>query len=415
MNVLLVGNGGRESAILQKILKSPLLNICYSNVIDWRNFSKKFVYTEVDVNDNDSVLSFCKQHDINFVIIGPELPLCNGIVDVLELHNIKAYGPNKAASELENSKIFMKDVLQSANVPTAKYQSFTENQHADAFNFLSKFIGKIVIKTDGLASGKGVYICENQQDAESVLKEFFAGKFGDAGKKVVIEEFLEGREVSIFALCDGKNAIPFFHACDYKKIGNGDTGLNTGGMGSFSPSFLKNIQFEEIVENYFNATLKELQNRGIFYKGFLFGGLIITKDGPKFLEYNVRMGDPETQSVMSILESDLLDILLKSHDGVLKKSDILFQDKSAITVVLASNGYPLDFEKGFEITIDNDISCNVFGSGIKKVGDKIFTNGGRVFSVTAVGKTIEEAKDEAYHNIEKIHFQNKYFRNDIGN
>lgn len=410
-NVLLIGSGGRESAILEVLLKSPSLDLCFfTGFTSLQN--KKLKPANIGVSFSETV-SFCKSNSINFVIVGPEAPLCEGIVDELEAHGIMVYGPNKSASALESSKIFMKDVLSKAGVPTAKYGSFSFNEENNAINFIKTFEGKIVIKTDGLASGKGVYICEDETSAITVLKEFFQGKFGEASRKVVIEEFLDGREVSVFALCDGKKAIPFFHACDYKKIGEGDTGLNTGGMGSFAPSFLSDGDFTQIVEKYFNATLTELNRRGISYKGFLFGGLIITKDGAKFLEYNIRMGDPETQSIMPLLDCDLLQILIKSHKGNLTAADIKFKNSHAVTVILASNGYPLDFEKGHAITGTQDVSCSVFPAGVLEKNGKLFTNGGRVLAITATAQTQEQAREIVYRNIEKISFHGMYFRRDI--
>ena len=415
LNVLLIGSGGRESAMLPQILSSPLLQMCYFAPGVPQIFThEKLVSTEIDVNSNSDILKFCKGQNIDFIICGPEVPLCNGVVDELALHGIVCFGPNKMAAELENSKIFMKDVLSKANVPTAKYRTFSAGQEKQAFKFLSSLQGKIVIKTDGLAAGKGVVICENVQDAEKVLREFFSGRFGSAGKRVVIEEFLEGREVSVFAICDGKQAIPFFHACDYKKVHDGDAGPNTGGMGSFAPSFLSDSEFREIVNRYFVATLAELENRGISYRGFLFGGLIITNEGPKFLEYNIRMGDPETQSIMPLLVCDLLEILIKASKKELVASDIKFKSGYAVTVVMASGGYPGEFTKGHEITGINDISCTVFPGGIQKKEDKFVTNGGRVLCVTAVAESKAEARQKVYENVKKIRFEGMHFRSDIG-
>lgn len=412
-NVLLIGSGARESAILSAVLNSSLLKKCFfSGVVQFFSHNKLEI-TRIDTNNNDDILTFCRKNNIDFVICGPELPLCNGIVDFLENNGIAIYGPNKMASQLESSKIFMKDVLSKAGVPTAKYQTFTLYELEDAKNFILTFPGKIVIKTDGLASGKGVYICEDHQSAITVLQEFFDGKFGDAGKSVVIEEFFDGKEVSVFALCDGKTAIPFYHACDYKKIGDGDTGLNTGGMGSYAPSFLKKDEFESIVNQYFNATLNELQKRGIQYKGFLFGGLIITNEGIKFLEYNIRMGDPETQSIIPLLDCDFLEVLLKSYNGNLRSEDIKLLDKSAVTVVLASQGYPEDFEKNKEITGFGNVTCSIFPAGIYEKSGKFFTNGGRVLSITAVANSKKEARNNVYENLTQIIFDGMYYRKDI--
>ena len=413
--VLLIGSGGRESAFLHKILQSPLLEKCFFCGIDQFFANPKLEMIKIDTLNNGEVINFCKKNGVDFVIPCPEMPLCNGIVDALTEAGIESFGPNKAASQLEGSKIFMKDVLQKAGVPTAKYSAFTSDEFTQACKFLEEFSGKIVIKTDGLAAGKGVYICENQAEATQVLREFFDGKFGYASKKVIIEEFFEGPEVSVFAFCDGKTAIPFFHACDYKKVFDGDIGLNTGGMGSFAPSFLEKSEFKNIIQTHFNATLFELSKRGISFTGVLFGGLIITQTGAKFLEYNVRMGDPETQSILPLLKSDLLEILLKSSRGQLVEGDIQFEEKACVTVVLTSGGYPLEFEKNKEITGFESISCLAFPAGLQNLDGKFATSGGRVLSISAIGNSIAEARDEVYTNVDKISFEAAHFRKDIGN
>lgn len=415
IKTLLIGTGGRESAFLYKILQSPLLEKCFFCGIPQFFTHEKLEIVNLDAADNAKIVEFCKKNAIDFVIPCPEAPLCNGIVDALSEAGIESFGPNKLASQLEGSKIFMKDVLQKAGVPTAKYRTFTSEEFTQACEFIREFVGKIVIKTDGLAAGKGVYICENQSDAQQVVEEFFQGKFGNAGKKIVIEEFFEGPEVSVFAFCDGKNAIPFFHACDYKKVFDGDLGLNTGGMGSFAPSFLSENDFKSIVKTHFNATLAELQNRGISFTGVLFGGLIITKDGAKFLEYNVRMGDPETQSILPLLKSDLLEILLKSSRGQLVDGDIEFENRACVTVVLTSGGYPLDFEKNKEITGFSDISCLAFPAGLQQNNGKFVTSGGRVLCISAVENSILEARETVYQNVAKISFEGVHFRTDIAN
>ena len=414
VTVLLIGAGGRESAFLNKILQSPLLEKCFFCGIDQLFINPKLEIVKIVLSSNEEIVNFCKKNGIDFVIPCPEIPLCNGIVDALSDAGIESFGPNKAASQLEGSKIFMKDVLEKAGVPTAKYRSFTSNEFVLASKFLEEFSGKIVIKTDGLAAGKGVYICESRTEATQVLREFFDGKFGNASKKVVIEEFFEGPEVSVFAFCDGKTAIPFFHACDYKKVFDGDLGLNTGGMGSFAPSFLKKSEFKNIVKTHFNATLAELSKRGISFTGVLFGGLIITKNGVKFLEYNIRMGDPETQSILPLLKSDLLDILLKSSRGQLVEGDIEFEEKACVTVVLTSGGYPLEFQKNKEINGFHNISCLAFPAGLQNIDGKFMTSGGRVLCISSVGNSIEEARNEVYKNVKKITFEGVHFRTDIG-
>ena len=414
VTVLLIGSGGRESAFLSKILQSPLLQKCFFCGIDQIFENPKLEMVKIDILNNQEIVNFCKKNGIDFVSPCPEIPLCNGIVDALSEAGIESFGPNKAASQLEDSKIFMKNVLEKACVPTAKYRSFTSDEFILACEFLGEFLGKIVIKTDGLAAGKGVYICENRTEATQVLREFFDGKFGNASKKVVIEEFFEGQDVSVFAFCDGKTAIPFFHACDYKKVFDGDFGLNTGGMGSFAPSFLEKSEFQNIVKTHFNSTLAELSKRGISFTGVLFGGLIITQNGAKFLEYNVRMGDPETQSILPLLKSDLLEILLKSSRGQLVESDIEFEKKACVTVVLTSGGYPLEFEKHKEITGFQDISCLTFPAGLQNIDGKFMTSSGRVLCISAIGNSIAEAREEVYKNVEKVTFEGIHFRTDIG-
>ena len=415
IKTLLIGTGGRESAFLHKILQSPLLEKCFFCGIPQFFTHEKLEIIKIDTNDNEKIVNFCKTNGIDFVIPCPEAPLCNGIVDALTEAGIESFGPNKLASQLENSKIFMKDVLQKAGVPTAKYSAFTSDEFRQACEFIGEFSSKIVIKTDGLAAGKGVYICENQSDATQVVAEFFQGKFGDSGKKIIIEEFFDGPEVSVFAFCDGTNAIPFFHACDYKKTFDGDLGLNTGGMGSFAPSFLSENDFKNIIKTHFNATLLELQNRGISFTGVLFGGLIMTKSGAKFLEYNVRMGDPETQSILPLLKSDLLEILLKSARKTLIEDDIAFYEKTCVTVVLTSGGYPLDFEKNKEITGFLGVSCLAFPAGLQENNGNFFTSGGRVLCISAVANSLSEAREVVYQNVKKISFEGVHFRTDIAN
>lgn len=411
--VLLLGSGGRESAMLMSILQSPSVEICLSSALSQGFAHEKFIYCDLDFNNFPIILAIVNQFNINFVIVGTEEPLCNGVVDFLEENGVAVYGPTQNAALLEGSKIFMKDILEKAGVPTAKYQAFSCKKIQEAIEFAKSLGEKVVIKTDGLAGGKGVYICENIQEVDTVLQSFLHGKFGSAGENVIIEEFLDGKEASIFALCDGKKAIPFFHACDYKKIGEGDTGLNTGGMGSFAPSFLTNKEFEEIVEKYFNATMQELTKRGVEYKGFLFGGIIKTSTGIKFLEYNVRMGDPETQSILPLFDGDFVETLRKSCNGTLIKSDIKFLNKKSVSVVLASKGYPVDFPTGKEISGIENANCNIFLAGIKTGNGKIFTNGGRVMALNAIAENFEIARNEVYKNIAQIHFDGKYFRKDI--
>ena len=356
-----------------------------------------------------------KEKEIDITVVGPEVPLVMGITDVFEAEGLKVFGPNKKCAQLEGSKAFSKDFMIRHGLPTAKYKEYTDLDEAIAD--IDDYGYPVVIKADGLAAGKGVVIPENREDAITTLKEMMTDKkFGDAGDKIVIEEFLKGVETSILAFVDHDTIVPMVSAKDHKKVNNGETGLNTGGMGTFSPSELYTEELaKDIKENVLDKTLKGFQADGLDFKGILFVGLMITEDGPKVLEYNVRFGDPETQSVLFRLETDLNKIISAVIDNKLKDIDITYTDEQAICVMLTSGGYPESYEKGKVITglddLDDDIV--VFHSGTKLVDGNIVTNGGRVIGITTKAKTVKEAGEKVYENIKKINFEGMHYRTDI--
>ena len=350
------------------------------------------------------------------MVVAPDDPLALGMVDALEAEGIRAFGPNKQAAQIEASKSFSKELMKKYHIPTADYEVFDDYESARAYLETSKL--PIVLKADGLALGKGVLICETRQQAMEGLKQIMLDKsFGDAGNRVVVEEYIEGPEVSILTFCDGKTIVPMKSAQDHKRAYDGDQGLNTGGMGTFAPSpkYTREIQ-QEVEEKIIKATLDALNSEGITFKGVIFFGLMLTKEGPKVLEYNARFGDPETQSVLMLLKTDLLDIFEAVVDERLEELDIQWEeDKSAVCVVMASGGYPESYPKGLPITgLDEVSGAVVFHAGTKQQDGQILTNGGRVLGVTAVGKDIQKAREIAYSNVAKIQFDGAHFRRDIG-
>jgi phosphoribosylamine--glycine ligase len=418
-NVLVIGNGGREHAIILSLLRSFQVNFVYvisgnggTNLIQNRVFNVE----EIEVNEHEKILNFIKSRDVSLTIIGPEAPLSAGIVDFLEDNGQKVFGPRMLGASLESSKIFMKDVLVKAGVPTAKYKIFDFKQKDDAFKFLQTFdTSAIVIKADGLASGKGVVICQNQEDAKQTVEEFFAGKFGEASKKIVIEEFLDGFEASLFGITDGKDVICFTSACDHKRIFENDLGENTGGMGTFSPSFLTPEEEVRFTQTLIEPVVKELAKRGIKYKGVLFAGLMVCEGEAKVLEFNVRFGDPEAQSILSRFEGDFYDLCERIANEKLAGFKPKFSHKSAVSVVFASKGYPQTSSKNNIITLPKKLGDDefIFHAGTKLEGGALLTNGGRVLGVTALGETKLIARKKAYNLASKVHFEGMQFRKDI--
>ena len=415
MKILIVGGGGREHAIAWKLSKENNVEKIYCAPGN-AGIAKVAQCVNISDSDIENLVKFAKENNIDLTVVGPEVPLVNGIVDEFEKKGLKIFGPNKECSTFEGSKSFSKDFMIRHNIPTAKYKEYTNLD--EAISEIDSFGYPVVIKADGLAAGKGVVIPENREDAINTLKEMMNDKkFGSAGDKIVVEEFLSGIETSILAFVDNDTIVPMVSAKDHKKVNNGETGLNTGGMGTFSPSEIYTDELaKNIKENVLDKTLKGFQEDGLDFKGILFVGLMITEDGPKVLEYNVRFGDPETQSVLFRLETDLNKIISAVIGNKLKDIDITYSDEQAICVMLTSGGYPESYEKGKVITglddLDDDIV--VFHSGTKLVDGKIVTNGGRVIGITTSAGSVEEAAKKVYKNIEKINFEGMHYRTDIG-
>ena len=419
MRILVIGNGGREHALCTFINKSPICDKLYC--IPGSDSIKEIAHCfELDPMINNEILDFCIKYKIEFVVVGPELPLSNGIVDMLISANIDVFGPNKKASQLESSKIFMKNICKKNKIPTAKYSTF--NEEKSAINFLNKINFPTVIKVDGLAAGKGVIILNNKKDAIECIKNIMSKKiFGSSGKNIIIEEFLEGKEISFFALVDSKGFIlPLTTAQDHKKIGEGDTGLNTGGMGAYSPvPFVNKTQIEEFTNSFVKPIINELKNSDIFFCGVFYAGFILSKNGPKLLEVNVRFGDPEAQAIFPRLKSDLLELLLASSKGRLSEfKSLQWNDSHCMNVVMASKGYPEKYKKNTLIkglnNITNDKCKYVFHSSTKRNNNNWLATGGRVLSISGTGATLKDARKNAYNTIKKIEWDNAYFRNDIG-
>lgn len=415
MKVLIVGGGGREHAIAYKLAQNSRIEELYCAPGNG-GIAKVAQCVDISATDIPGMVAFCKGKGIDFVVVAPDDPLALGMVDALEAEGIRAFGPNKQAAQIEASKSFSKELMKKYHIPTADYEVFDDYESARTYLETSKL--PIVLKADGLALGKGVLICETRQQAMDGLKQIMLDKsFGDAGNRVVVEEYIEGPEVSILTFCDGKTIVPMKSAQDHKRAYDGDQGLNTGGMGTFAPSpkYTREIQ-QEVEEKIIKATLDALNSEGITFKGVIFFGLMLTKEGPKVLEYNARFGDPETQSVLMLLKTDLLDIFEAVVDERLEELDIQWEeDKSAVCVVMASGGYPESYPKGLPITgLDEVSGAVVFHAGTKQQDGQILTNGGRVLGVTAVGKDIPQAREIAYSNVAKIQFDGAHFRRDIG-
>ena len=414
MRILVVGGGGREHAICWKLSKEANVEKIYCAP---GNAGISNVAECIDIGDSDieNLLKFAKENQIDLTIVGPEIPLVAGIVDAFEKEGLKIFGPNKECAQLEGSKAFSKDFMIRHNLPTAKYKEYTDLD--EAISEIDSFGYPVVIKADGLAAGKGVVIPENREDAITTLKEMMSDKkFGKAGDKIVVEEFLNGIETSILAFVDNDTIVPMVSSKDHKKVFEGETGLNTGGMGTFSPSEIYTDELaKEVQEKILDKTLEGFKKDNLNYKGILFVGLMITEDGPKILEYNVRFGDPETQSVLFRLDTDLNKIISAILDNNLKNIEINYSKEEAICVMLTSGGYPESYEKGKVISglenLDSDIV--VFHSGTKFDNENIVTNGGRVIGITAKGKTVKEAGKKVYENIKKINFEGMHYRKDI--
>jgi len=419
MNILLLGSGGREHALAWKISQSPKLTKLY---IAPGNAGTALAGTNVSLpaDDFDRIGEFVIREKIDMVVVGPEDPLVRGIADYFVrdpvLINIPVIGPSKKAAMLEGSKEFAKGFMMRHHIPTARYKSITFPRITEGIRFLDTLKPPYVLKADGLAAGKGVLIIDNLFDARDELHQILSGKFGDAGKTVVIEEFLSGIELSVFVITDGKTYKLLPEAKDYKRIGEGDTGPNTGGMGAVSPvPFADNHFMKKVQDRIIMPTIKGLQDEGIDYKGFIFFGLINCHGEPYVIEYNARLGDPESEVVLPRLQTDLLDLLEGVASGTLADKTVAIDDRFVTTVMLASGGYPGSYEKGKEITgLDRVSGSVVFHAGTKQDVDRLVTNGGRVIAVSSYGKTMQEALATSYKNAAVIEFENKYYRPDIG-
>ncbi|HRE42221.1 MAG TPA: phosphoribosylamine--glycine ligase [Ignavibacteria bacterium] len=422
-NILLIGSGGRESALGWKIANSPsfINNNCkLISAPGNPGLSKYSDCININVEDLNSIIKFVSANKIDFVVVGPEIPLSLGLVDQLQKIGIDSFGPSKAAAQIESSKIFTKDLLKKYNIPTANYKSFKSNQKSDALEYLKNQSYPCVIKADGLAAGKGVIIAENYQMAENTVKEFLDDKiFSDAGSNFVVEDFLIGQETSVFAITDGENFVTLPASQDHKKIGDNDTGKNTGGMGAYAPA--NKVATPEILEKtkskIIEPVIKAMKSEGCEFKGCLYAGLMISPDGePNVIEFNCRFGDPETQVVLPLIKSDFLELLIASATNNINSYKLETHNKYFVSVVLASGGYPEKYEKGFEIsgleTLNSDTL--VFHSGTALRNNKLITSGGRVLNIVSGSDiSISDAREKVYNEINKLNFENMYYRKDI--
>lgn len=416
MRILVVGGGGREHALCWAIAASPLCDKLYCAPGN-AGIAQDAECVPIGAEDVDGLVAFAKDNEIDLVVVGPEGPLVLGLVDKLEALDIRAFGPRANAAMLEGSKGFMKDLCARHGIATAAYGRFTEAEAAKAY--IREQGAPIVVKADGLAAGKGVTVAQTVEEALAAVDDAMTGNaFGEAGSELVVEEFLEGEELSFFVLADGTNALPLAGAQDHKAVGEGDTGPNTGGMGAYSPAPSLTEELEaEVMETIIMPTVHGMAADGCPYTGVLYAGLMLTADGPKLLEYNVRFGDPECQVLMMRLRSDIIPALVAACDGVLESFDLRWSDEAAMTVVLAATGYPGSYEKGTEIKgleAAADTGATVFHAGTKAEGEKILANGGRVLNVTAGGATIAEAQQRAYTGVDAIDWPDGFCRRDIG-
>ncbi len=417
MKVLVVGSGGREHAIVTSVAKSRRVSKIYCAPGN-AGIAGLAECVNIGVMDFDRLVAFAKEQAVDLVIVAPDDPLVAGAVDAFEAAGIRAFGPRANAAIIEGSKAFSKDLMKKYNIPTAAYENFTDAEAAYAYLEDASF--PIVLKADGLALGKGVLICNTLEEARAGVKEIMQDKhFGDAGNTMVIEEFMTGREVSVLAFCDGTTILPMTSAQDHKRAMDGDRGLNTGGMGTFSPSpFYTDEIHAYCMEHIYRPTMAAMKAEGREFKGVLFCGLMITKQGVKVLEYNARFGDPEAQVVLPRMKNDIIDVMEACIDGTLDQIQLEFEDNAAVCVVLASEGYPVSYEKGFPIrglsAFEGKEDYYAFHAGTKLEAGQVVTNGGRVLGVTAKGKDLFEARAKAYEATDWITFDNKYMRHDIG-
>lgn len=413
MKILVVGSGGREHAIIKKIKENPSVETVYA-LPGNGGIADDAVCVPIGAKDIAGITSFAVDNRIDYAIVAPDDPLVLGCVDALEEKGIPCFGPRKNAAIIEGSKVFSKNLMKKYGIPTAAYEVFDDPEKA--LGYLKTADLPIVIKADGLALGKGVLIAQTRAEAEEAVRTIMEEKkFGDSGAQIVIEEFLTGPEVSVLSFTDGKTVVPMVSSMDHKRAKDGDTGLNTGGMGTVAPNpYYTPAIAAECMEKIFLPTIRAMNKEGRTFKGCLYFGLMLTPKGPKVIEYNCRFGDPETQVVLPLLKSDLLTVMQAVTNETLGETEVEFSSGSACCVILASDGYPGKYEKGFEITLPEELKPSVFFAGAKKSGEKLFTDGGRVLGVTSVEKDLREAIASAYRKVARIGFQNAYCRHDIG-
>ena len=412
MRLMVIGGGGREHAIIKKLKENKSIEVIYA-LPGNDGMKDDATIIPIGAKELDKICDFAVEHKIDFAVVAPDDPLVMGLVDKLSAVGIKCFGPTKNAAIIEGSKAFSKALMKKYGIPTAKYETFSDVKAA--LSYVEKQTPPIVVKADGLALGKGVIIAKTREEAKAAVVEMMENaKFGDSGKTVVIEEFLEGPEVSVLAFCDGNVVVPMVSSMDHKRALDGDNGLNTGGMGTIAPNPYYTKEVAKVCkEQIFDKTVEAMKAENRPFKGCLYFGLMITKDGPKVIEYNCRFGDPETQVVLPLMKSDLLTVMMKTENGTLENSDVEFSDECACCVIMASKGYPEKYEKGFEIKV-GDVDGQVYFAGAKEKDGKLLTNGGRVLGVTVKGKTVGEAVQKCYREISHVTFENAYYRKDIG-
>ena len=413
MRLMVVGGGGREHAVIKKLKENPAVSEIFA-VPGNGGIAADAVCVPIPATDVEKIAEFAAENGIDYAVVTPDDPLVLGCVDLLEARGIPCFGPRKNAAVIEGSKVFSKNLMKKYGIPTAKYETFTDCEAALAY--LETAPLPAVIKADGLALGKGVIIAETLSDAQDAVRSMMLDKkFGKSGEQIVIEEYLEGPEVSVLSFTDGKTVVPMVSSMDHKRALDGDKGLNTGGMGTIAPNpYYTEAIAKECMETIFLPTIRAMNAEGRTFKGCLYFGLMLTKDGPKVIEYNCRFGDPETQVVLPLLKSDLLTVMRAVTDGTLAQTPVAFYDKSACCVIMASEGYPQSYEKGFAITVPNEVAEHVYVAGATLADGKLVTSGGRVLGVTAVEDTLAKAIASAYELVKKITFKNAFYRRDIG-
>ena len=411
MKIMVVGGGGREHAIIKKLKENKQAEEIFA-LPGNGGIAGDAACVDIGAKDIPAIVDFAVKERIDFAVVAPDDPLVLGAVDALQAKGIKTFGPNKKAAVIEGSKAFSKDLMKKYNIPTAAYETFTYME--EALSYIENCPIPVVVKADGLALGKGVIIAETREQARQAVHDMMEDKvFGESGSKVVIEEFLTGPEVSVLSFTDGKTVVPMVSSMDHKRALDGDKGLNTGGMGTIAPNPYYTDEIAKVcMDTIFRPTIEAMNKEGRTFTGCLYFGLMLTENGPKVIEYNCRFGDPETQVVLPLLESDLLDIMLKIYDGKLDEAEVKFSDKYACCVVMASEGYPQKYETGFEITMPAD--KNIYTAGAKLKDGKLVTGGGRVLGVTETDDTLKGAIDAAYETVKSVNFENAYFRTDIG-